>query len=130
MRRSLHKVRTSLAILKPFPWKLPFGEELRGQHLIMVSKAKKPIALPAIIDLDSLDGIRDGLIDALEEGPVAVDASAVERVSTNALIMLISAAETARKNHYDFAIEQPSATLMTAIDRLGLKAQFSALMRG
>jgi hypothetical protein len=31
----------------------------------MVSKAKKPIALPAIIDLDSLDGIRDGLIDAL-----------------------------------------------------------------
>jgi anti-anti-sigma regulatory factor len=96
----------------------------------MVSKARQPIALPAIIDLDSLDGIRDGLIDAIEEGPVTVDASGVERVSTNALIMLISAAETARKNQFDFAIEQPSATMMNAIDRLGLGAQFSGMMRG
>lgn len=96
----------------------------------MVSKARQPIALPAIIDLDSLDGIRDGLIDAIEEGPVTVDASRVERVSTNALIMLISAAETARKNQFDFAIEQPSATMMNAIDRLGLGAQFSGMMRG
>ncbi len=96
----------------------------------MVSKATQAIALPAIIDLDALDGIRDGLIDAIEEGPVTVDASAVERVSTNALIMLISAAETARKNQFDFAIRQPSATLTTAIERLGLGAQFSGMMRG
>jgi anti-anti-sigma regulatory factor len=128
--KSLHKARANLALLKPFPWKLPVGEELRGQHLIMVSKAKQAIALPAIIDLDSLDGIRDGLIDAIEEGPVRVDASAVERVSTNALIMLISAAETARKNQFDFAIDQPSATMLTAIERLGLGAQFSGMMRG
>lgn len=96
----------------------------------MVSKATQAIALPAIIDLDALDGIRDGLIDAIEEGPVMVDASAVERVSTNALIMLISAAETARKNQFDFAIRQPSTTLTTAIERLGLGAQFSGMMRG
>ncbi|MBU1335257.1 MAG: STAS domain-containing protein [Devosia sp.] len=96
----------------------------------MVSKAKKPIALPAIIDLDSLDGIRDGLIDAIEEGSVTVTASAVERVSTNALFMLISAAEAARRNHYEFAIEQPSVALTSAIERLGLDAQFSGMMRG
>ena len=96
----------------------------------MVSKAKLSIALPAVIDLDSLDGIRDGLIDAIEEGPVTVSAKAVERVSTNALMMLISAAETARKNQFDFAIEQPSATMLTAIERLGLQAQFSGMMRG
>ena len=96
----------------------------------MVSKAKQSIALPAVIDLDALDGIRDGLIDAIEEGPVAVNAKAVERVSTNALIMLISASETARKNQFDFAIEQPSATMLTAIERLGLGAQFSGMMRG
>jgi anti-anti-sigma regulatory factor len=96
----------------------------------MVSKAKKPIALPAIIDLDSLDGIRDGLIDAIEEGSVTVTAAAVERVSTNALFMLISAAEAARRNHYEFAIEQPSAALTSAIERLGLDAQFSGMMRG
>ena len=34
----------------------------------MVSTAKKSVALPAVIDLDALDGIRDGLIDAIEEG--------------------------------------------------------------
>jgi anti-anti-sigma regulatory factor len=95
----------------------------------MVSKAKKSIALPAIIDLDALDGIRDGLIDAIEEGPVTVTGSAVERVSTNALFMLISAAEAARRNHFEFAIEQPSAALTTAIERLGLSTQFSGMMR-
>lgn len=96
----------------------------------MVKKAKKSVALPTIIDLDSLDGIRDGLLDAIEEGPVTVTADAVERVSTNALFMLISAAETARRNHFDFAIEQPSAAMTAAIERLGLDAQFSEMMRG
>jgi anti-anti-sigma regulatory factor len=96
----------------------------------MVSTAKKTVALPAIVDLDSLDGIRDGLIDAIEEGSVTVSAAAVERVSTNALFMLISASETARRNQFEFAIEQPSAPLVTAIERLGLGAQFSGMIRG
>jgi anti-anti-sigma regulatory factor len=96
----------------------------------MVKKAKKSVALPATIDLDSLDGIRDGLIDAIEEGPVTVLADAVERVSTNALFMLLSAADTARRNHFEFAIEQPSAALTAAIERLGLDAQFSGMVRG
>ena len=96
----------------------------------MVKKAKKSVALPAIIDLDSLDGIRDGLIDAIEGGPVTVLAGAVERVSTNALFMLLSAADTARRNHFEFAIEQPSAALTAAIERLGLDAQFSGMVRG
>ena len=96
----------------------------------MSNKAEKSIALPAVIDLDSLDGIRDGLLDAIEEGSVTIAGSAVERVSTNALFMLISAAETARKNKFDFAIAQPSAALTNAIDRLGLGAQFSGMMRG
>jgi anti-anti-sigma regulatory factor len=122
--------RLSLAILKPFPWKLAPGEDSRGLAFVMVSKTKKSVALPAVIDLDSLDGIRDGLLDAVEEGPVTIAAGAVERVSTNALFMLISAAETARRNHFEFAIEQPSAALTTAIERLGLGAQFSGMMRG
>ncbi len=96
----------------------------------MVNKAKKSVVLPAVIDLDSLDGIRDGLLDAVEDGPVTVAGSAVERVSTNALFMLISAAETARRNQFEFAIDKPSAALTTAIERLGLGAQFSGMMRG
>jgi anti-anti-sigma regulatory factor len=96
----------------------------------MVTRPSKVIALPAIVDLDSLDGIRDGLIDAVEDGATIVEASAVERVSTNALFMLMSAAETARRNSFDFAIERPSAALNAAIARLGLSAQFSGMTRG
>ena len=95
----------------------------------MASKSKHSIALPAIIDLDALDGIRDMLIDVLEEGPVRVSAAGVERVSTNALFMLMSAAETARRNQYEFAIEAPSAAMSAAIDRLGLNAQFSGMIK-
>lgn len=87
------------------------------------------IALPEVIDLDALDGIRDKLIDAIEDGPVTVVASAVQRVSTNGLLMLISAAETARRNHNEFAVDAPSAAMMAAIDRLGLGAQFSGMMK-
>ena len=96
----------------------------------MTNKADSSIALPAVVDLDSLDDVRDGLLDAIETGSVTIAASAVERVSTNALFMLISAAETARRNHFEFAIEQPSAALTSAIERLGLGAQFSEMMRG
>ncbi|MET3927965.1 STAS domain-containing protein [Devosia sp. 2618] len=95
----------------------------------MVSQAKKTIALPAVMDLDSLDGIRDGLIDAIEESSICVTAAGVERVSTNALFMLISAAQTARSNQFEFTIEQPSAAMMTAIERLGLGAQFSGMIK-
>ncbi|WP_046173275.1 STAS domain-containing protein [Devosia epidermidihirudinis] len=95
----------------------------------MGNESTQSIALPAIMDLDSLDGVRDGMLDALEAGPVCVRGDAVERVSTNALLILISAAETARRNHYEFQIEQPSAALFSAIERLGLKTQFSGMIK-
>jgi anti-anti-sigma regulatory factor len=95
----------------------------------MAKTSTQTIALPEIIDLDAIDGIRDQLSDALEEGPVTVSAGAVERVSTNALLLLISAAETARRHHFDFAIEAPSAAMTAAIERLGLGTQFSRMMR-
>ena len=68
----------------------------------MAKDSGKIVALPAIVDLDALDLIRDELIDAVESGPVRVDGKAVERVSTNALFMLMSAAETARRNNFGF----------------------------
>lgn len=95
----------------------------------MARHAAQTIALPEIIDLDAIDGIRDQLIDALEEGPVTVSAAAVERVSTNALLLLVSAAETARRHNFEFAIEAPSAAMSAAVERLGLSAQFSGMMR-
>ncbi|HUH76265.1 MAG TPA: STAS domain-containing protein [Devosia sp.] len=92
-------------------------------------KANKSVALPAVIDLDSLDAVRDDLIDGLDEGSVSVTADAVERVSTNALFMLLCAAETARRNEYELVLTQPSAAITTAIERLGLRAQFSGMIR-
>ena len=90
----------------------------------------KVVALPAIVDLDAIDFVRDGLIEAVELGPVTVDASQVERVSTNALFMLVSAAETAKRNSMAFAISGASAPIKTAIERLGLGEVFSGLMKG
>ena len=86
--------------------------------------------LPAIVDLDALDIVRDGLIEAVELGGVSVDGSRVERVATNALLMLISASETARRNEFGFTITGASAPMQAAIERLGLSGSFSGLMKG
>ena len=66
----------------------------------MAETDSKIVELPAVVDLDALDGVRDRLLEAIDAGPVTVSAAAVERVSTNALFMLLSAAETARRNDY------------------------------
>ena len=92
--------------------------------------ASKVVGLPAIVDLDALDVVRDRLIDAVELSGVDVDASKVERVATNALFMLISAAETAKRNSFGFAITAASAPMQAAIDRLGLSGSFTGLMKG
>jgi anti-anti-sigma regulatory factor len=95
----------------------------------MAQPGRTAIALPAVIDLDALDAIRDGLSDALEVGGVRLDASGVERVATNGLFLLLSAAETARRHRFDFAITEPSAPLLAAIARLGLGSPFEGLIR-
>jgi len=95
-----------------------------------MSEAARTLALPTIVDLDALDVVRDGLIEAVELGAVEIDGRAVERVSTNALLMLVSAAETARRNSFGFSISDASASMRSAIDRLGLNAAFGPLMKG
>jgi len=90
----------------------------------------RSVALPAIVDLDALDIVRDGLIEAVELGAVSIDASRVDRVATNALLMLISASETAKRNEFGFTITGASAPMQAAIERLGLSGSFSGLMKG
>lgn len=90
----------------------------------------RSVALPAIVDLDALDMVRDGLIEAVELGGVTIDASRVERVATNALLMLVSASETAKRNEFGFTITGASAPMQAAIERLGLSGSFSGLMKG
>lgn len=95
-----------------------------------MADGRKAIALPAIVDLDALDTVRDQLLDSVEAGSVAVNGTAVERVSTNALLMLVSAAETARRNSFSFVVEQASEPMLSAIERLGFGPSFSPMMKG
>lgn len=88
------------------------------------------IALPAVVDLDAVDTVRDQLIEALEAGPVAVSGAGVERVATNALVMLLSAAETARRNGFEFRVADASEPMQSAIARLGFEDAFAAMSRG
>lgn len=96
----------------------------------MAQARSKTIALPAIVDLDALDPIRDELVDAVESGPVRISVTAVERVATNALFMLLSAAETARRNNFAFSVTGPSEAFRAAVSRLGLGGPFAAIMEG
>jgi anti-anti-sigma regulatory factor len=96
----------------------------------MAEPAIKTVALPAVVDLDALDGVRDRLLEIIEAGPARVTGASVERIATNALLMLLSAARTAQRNGFGFEIAGPSAVMSTAIERLGLTSHFAPAMRG
>lgn len=96
----------------------------------MTETDSKIVDLPPVVDLDALDGVRDRLLDAIDAGPVVVSAANVQRVSTNALFLLLSAAETARRSNTTFTIGSVSASLAAAIERLGLGQHFAPLLKG
>jgi anti-anti-sigma regulatory factor len=96
----------------------------------MTDSAFRRVALPPVVDLDALDGVRDRLLEAIETGSVTVAAEKVERLSTNGLLLLLSAAETAKRNKFGFEIAGASASMRMAIDRLGLGPGFAPLLRG
>jgi anti-anti-sigma regulatory factor len=96
----------------------------------MAAASERPVALPAVVDLDTLEDVRDALLAESERGAILVSGDAVERISTNALLLLASAAETARRNNFSFEIAAASPAMRAAIDRLGLTSAFSAMLRG
>jgi len=96
----------------------------------MAKSPQNTVVLPEVLDLDSLDGVRDGLLAAFDRGAVTVSASAVERVSTNALLMLLSAGETARRNNTGFTFTGATAPITAAIERLGFGERFAELTKG
>lgn len=96
----------------------------------MAAAKMRRIALPGVVDLDALDVVRDQLIEALDAGSVDIDGRGVDRVATNALFMLLSAAETARRNRVEMSVSNASPALAAAIDRLGLGGQFADVLKG
>ncbi len=88
------------------------------------------LTLPPVVDLDALDSISEQLIEQLECGSVNIDASSVDRVATNALLMLISAANSAEQANITLTISNPSEPMLGAIERLGLSENFAPLIKG
>lgn len=103
---------------------------MMGELSAMTEEAAQSVALPAIVDLDALDGVRDQLIDSIDRGPVDLDASGVERVATNALVMFLSAAETAKRLGFSFTVSGISEPMSSAIERLGMISAFEPLLKG
>ena len=77
----------------------------------MAAASEGPVVLPAVVDLDALEEVRDALLAETERGAVEVSGAAVERISTNALLMLASAAETARRNDFPCTITAASPAM-------------------
>ncbi len=88
----------------------------------------RSLVLPAVLDFESLDLVRDSLLDAMEGGAVRVLAGAVERVSTNGLFLLLSAAETAQRAGCRLTIAAASPAMHQGIERLALFPFFDPLM--
>lgn len=93
----------------------------------MVNVSARSVALPAVADLDAIETVRDELVAATAAGDVIVSAAAVERVSTNALLVLLSGAETARRNGFAFSLGATSQVFDGAVERLGLGSAFAAI---
>ncbi len=96
----------------------------------MAAQNTKTYDLPAVMDVDALDSVRDWLSDAVGHGSVQLNGSQVSRVVTNSLLMLVSAGQSAAKNNFSFTICEPSQPLKEAIERLGMNEIFSNFLKG
>lgn len=94
----------------------------------MQAAAPQTMSLPKVIDLDVMDDVREWLVEATAHGDVELQAQDIERCATNALLMLVAAARTARTNGYTLKICQPSAALSEAVTRLGMGQIYSDLI--
>lgn len=86
------------------------------------------IELPEVLDLNAADDVRARLLERIGLDPVAVNAGAVQRVATNALLMLLSAAHSARKRGSGLVFSVTSAGFDDAVEKLGLGAAFAPFL--
>lgn len=78
------------------------------------------VVLPAILDQRTVEATRDVLLTAVSRGPVILDGSAVERVGTIGIHLLLSAAESAAERSETFRLTKPSPALVDSMKVLGL----------
>ncbi len=86
------------------------------------------LPLPSVVDVDAIDELRDWLNGALDTGDVRLDGSGVTRLVTNALLMMISARNTAEAKGVTFQISNPSPAFGEAVDRLGMQQVMAPIL--
>lgn len=85
-------------------------------------------ALPASLDLTQAPIIREQLASLLHGGDVALDAGAVERMSTPCVQVLLAAGRAAEAAQCTFQIINASSCFREAVADLGLEHQFTQWM--
>ncbi|HLT77053.1 MAG TPA: STAS domain-containing protein [Ferrovibrio sp.] len=85
------------------------------------------LGLVASMDLRAAEPLLHTFHEALgHNGKIVIDASAVDRLSTPCVQILLSAAQHMEQHNIPFVIRSPSDAFVTAFDDLGL---FSFLMK-
>ena len=84
--------------------------------------------LPQVLDLTQAQSLRDAMAARLGDGPLVLDASAVERMSTPCAQVLLAAGRTADLAGFPLQIIDPSDVFLAALADLGLQAEFKKWM--
>jgi chemotaxis protein CheX len=84
--------------------------------------------LPQVLDFAHAGRLRDAMIFAFANGPVLLDASDVERMSTPAAQVMLAAGRASDASHIDFQIVNPSEAFRNGLIDLGLEAEFKHWM--
>lgn len=82
------------------------------------------LALPVILDITLAQELRGHLLERLGAGAVIMDASAVDRVSTPCIQVLLAAGRSAAESGTPFRIAGPSEAFAAALADLGVEAEF------
>jgi anti-anti-sigma regulatory factor len=81
--------------------------------------------LPPLLDLTAAEPLHRALLEHARSGdPLAVNGSAVVRVSTAAVQVLVAAAADARARGTSFQLREPSPELADALTDLGVASHF------
>jgi chemotaxis protein CheX len=84
--------------------------------------------LPQVLDLTQAQNLRDAMMARLSDGQLVLDASAVERMSTPCVQVLLATGRAADLAGSVFQIVDASDVFRTALADLGLHAEFKNWM--
>jgi anti-anti-sigma regulatory factor len=85
------------------------------------------VALPAVLDLSAAEPLQRSLLERVRSAtPLVVVGSAVERISTAAVQVLLAAAADARARGNPFEFRDPSPALADALVDLGVASHLGS----